>query len=150
MLGEVEIEGRTQRVLTTPVRLQDKPHCLIVPSMGPAFCPSSSWIRRTLWDVTAEAEFVVEFAHFRISSSQPQHGEIAFFNGEWLIAAITDTYRPDRPDWINVAEGEPIEPRCDLLRFTGWQLRVRGADPQAAPIFQVFPPVPQPFVMVAQ
>ncbi|MCX7358394.1 MAG: hypothetical protein NT015_09675 [Alphaproteobacteria bacterium] len=149
MLGEIEIGGITQRVFSAPVRIEGNAHCLVVPISGRAFCPSSAWIRQTMWDVTSAVEFAVELQNFSISSAPPRHGEIAYLNGDWLIAATIDEHKADRPEWIDVAAGEPVRPRADLLRFTGWQLRIRGAAPQTQPLFQAFPPPQEPFLMVA-
>ena len=98
MLGEVEVGGRRRRVLATPVRIEGNPHCLIVPDVGHAFAPSNAWIRQTMWDITAHAEFSVDLDRFNISTKPAEHGEIAQLDGEWLIAANVEEHRPERAE----------------------------------------------------
>ena len=144
MLGEIDIKGRKQRVLATPVRLNAEPHCLIVPMTGNAFVPSSAWIRRTMWDVTGNVEFIVDYGKFCISADAPRHGEIAHHDGDWLIAAQTNEHSAEHVDWINVAIGEPAQVRADLLRFPGWKLCHRSNTDDLITLFQPSGPQAEP------
>jgi hypothetical protein len=144
MLGEVEVGGGLRRVLAAPVRVEGNPHCLIVPDVGRAFTPSTAWIRQMMWDITAYTEFNVELARFTISSKPAEHGEIAQFDGEWLIAANIDEQRPERAEWINIATAEPVRPRVDLLRFDRWRLCHRSSNNELITLFQPSGPAAEP------
>lgn len=147
MLGEIEVVGRPQRVMATPVRLNGEPHCLIVPSAGFAFVPTSAWIRKVMWDVTPDVEFLVDPQRFVVSSEMPKHGEIAWREGDWLIAVALEEHRRDRLDWVNIALGEPVQHRGEtMLRFPSWRLARRVGEREPETIFQPSGPAAEPSI----
>lgn len=146
MLGEMDIETR-QRVFAVRVRLDGKPHCLVVPETGRAFVPSAAWLNEAMWDVSNHAEFGVDPQKFTTSHLPPEHGEIAYADGDWLIPANTDQRRPERLHWISVSQGVPIDVRGPMLRFPEWRLMLKSD--HKITLFKQQPPVAAPWLIAS-